>query len=104
MTATAAELAARVCPGDPLDLGVARYVATLRDAGVETFESCEGGSGHSFDRPTVKFYGTHAAGWHELAASKDAGFPVVSLCRSWDVDDGEPSGPYWAITFRSKSD
>lgn len=102
MTTQLAKVARRVCPGDPLDLGIAPYVAALIEAGVHTFESCEGGQGHSFDRPTVKFYGTHADGWRALAACKDRGFPVVHLCRAWDMDDGEPSGPYWQIVFRER--
>ncbi len=30
----------------PLDPGIADYVIALREAGIETFESCEGGPGH----------------------------------------------------------
>jgi hypothetical protein len=44
-----------------------RVVATLRDAGLHTFESCEGGDGHGYDRPTVKLYGLQAEGWRALA-------------------------------------
>lgn len=39
--------------GELLDPGVAGYVRILRDAGVETFESCEGGLGHALPEPTV---------------------------------------------------
>ena len=31
-----------------LDPGIAGAVAVLREAGVETFESCEGGHGHAY--------------------------------------------------------
>jgi hypothetical protein len=41
----------------PLDPGIAPAVLVLRDAGVETFESCEGGEGHSYPEPTVRFHG-----------------------------------------------
>ena len=50
--------------------------------------------------PTVKFYGTTAEGWRALAICKEAGLPIKSLERSWDLDDGEPSGPYWKVVFR----
>ena len=85
---------------DVLDPGIRDTVALLHDAGVHTFESCDGGAGHSFRDPTVKFYGTTAEGWRALAICKEAGLPIKSLERSWDLDDGEPSGPYWKVVFR----
>ena len=47
----------------PLDAGIRRYVLVLRSGGVETFESCEGGEGHAFPEPTIRFYGDTAAGF-----------------------------------------
>jgi hypothetical protein len=85
-----------------LDAGIRRAVELLREGGVETFESCEGGWGHSFYRPTVKFYGTTAAGWRALAVCKDSALPVRTLERVWDLEEGEPSGPYWQIVFRER--
>lgn len=92
--------ATSLCPGDPLDLGIARWVQILRDAGVETYESCEGGEGHAYAVPSVRFYGTPAAGWRALATCQDHGLPVRHLQRCWDLEDGEPAGPYWQIEFR----
>lgn len=89
------------CNYDSLDAGIREIVRALHAGGIDTFESCEGGDGHAFGEPTVKFYGTAAAGWHALAVCKDAGLPVRRLDRSWDLDDGEPSGPYWRLVFRS---
>lgn len=83
----------------PLDAGIAAAVAILVAAGVETFESCEGGTGHAFPVPTVRFHGYRAEGFRALAAAVDAGLPVVSLRRVWDVIDGEPTGPHWEMTF-----
>lgn len=97
---TDSELASSICPSDPLDEGIAHAVAVLRSAGVETFESCEGGEGHSFSHPTVKFYGSTAAGWAALATCMDFELPVHELARVWDVDAGEPSGPYWKLTLK----
>ena len=45
---------------ESLDVGIARIVQTLQEAGVETFESCQGGEGHIFPRPTVRFRGTRS--------------------------------------------
>jgi hypothetical protein len=98
----AADLAKTICPNTPLDLGIVRVVATLRDAGIRTYESCEGGDGHSFRRPTVKLYGSQGEGWRALALCMDYGYPVLRFERTWDMEDGEPSGPYWTITFRQK--
>jgi hypothetical protein len=101
MTLTSEALAAEICPGTPLDLGIVRAVKVLRDAGIHTFESCDGSEGHSYAAPTVKFYGSVAEGWRALAICMDHGLPVVTLERSWDIDDGEPSGPYWTVVFRT---
>lgn len=40
-----------------LDSGIRNYVLILRSGGIETFESCEGGEGHVFPEPTVRFLG-----------------------------------------------
>lgn len=87
----------------PLDRGVRSYVHALADEGVETFESCEGGDGHSYPEPTVRFHGGLDAGFRALAATAKKGFPVTALRRTWLVVDGEPTGPYWEIVFALKA-
>ena len=42
---------------ETLDRGIRDQVAALRECVVETFESCEGGPGHAYPEPTVRFYG-----------------------------------------------
>jgi len=87
----------------PLDNGIAPYVHVLRQCGVETFESCEGGNGHSYAEPTIRFHGDRSEGFKALAAAQQHGLPVNSLRRIWPVIDGEPTGPSWELTFdRSK--
>ena len=83
----------------PLDAGIARYVETLAEAGVETYESCEGGPGHTFPEPTVRFHGDRAEGFRALAVLLRRDFPVSDLRRIWRIVDGEPSGPTWEIVF-----
>lgn len=86
-----------------LDAGIARAVDVLRDNGIETFESCEGGTGHSMPEPTVRFHGAAEAGWRALALCLAYGFPVLALRRYWAIHaNGEPAGPYWEIVFRKK--
>ena len=82
------------------DHGIAGHVATLPAAGVETFESCEGGEGHAFPIPTVRFHGDQAEGLRALSAAVKAGLPVDCLRRYWTLIDGEPIGPSWELTFR----
>lgn len=80
-----------------LDPGIREVVKLLRDAGVETFESCQGGTGHAFHEPTVRFYGHRDQGFHVLAVLLRHGIPVGALRRYWTVIDGEPVGPHWEV-------
>lgn len=88
-------------PGlDPL-IGPALRV--LRRVGVETFESCDGGTGHAYPEPTVRFHGQRPEGFRALAAVSAAeaeiGLRVYTLRRLWRMEDGEPTGPWWEIAF-----
>lgn len=83
----------------PLDPGIKGVVHALHEAGVETFESCEGGAGHAYAEPTVRFYGARAEGWRALNIALVKGLPVAALRRTWPVQDGEPTGPYWEMIF-----
>ena len=85
----------------PLDAEIANAVDVLRRASVETFESCQGGDGHAYLEPTVRFHGDRSEGFRALAAALRAGLTVTSLRRIWLVLDGEPTGPWWELTFRS---
>jgi hypothetical protein len=85
----------------PLDPQIENLVLVLRAAGVETFESCQGGQGHAYPEPTVRFHGGTAEGLRALAAAMDGRLPVSALRRVWPVIDGEPTGPWWELTFAS---
>jgi hypothetical protein len=82
-----------------LDQGIRKEVKILFINGVETFESCQGGKGHSFTEPTVRFSGNLAAGWKALQIALDHALPVYKLHRTWSIIDGEPTGPTWEMTF-----
>ena len=86
--------------GTPLDPGIEHAVRVLRNAGIETFESCEGGQGHAYLEPTVRFHGERAEGFRAYAAVKVVGLEVKSLRRIWREIDGELTGPLWELTFR----
>ncbi len=83
----------------PLDRWISFAVKVLSEGGVETYESCEGGEGHSFPEPTVRFHGNHVEGFRAYAIAVNYGLPVFSLRRFWSVDDGELDGPHWEMTF-----
>jgi hypothetical protein len=78
----------------------------LNEGGIETFESCQGGAGHSYPEPTVRFSGGYAAGFRALAVAVSHGLPVSALRRSWNIDPHtqEPIGPHWEMTFYRVAD
>jgi hypothetical protein len=82
-----------------LDKGIEDAVRVLVDAGIETFESCEGGEGHAYPEPTIRFAGAREEGFRAFAAARQMGLPVCSLRRIWPIVDGEPTGPWWELTF-----
>lgn len=86
-----------------LDPGIERCVLTLRAAGVETFESCQGGEGHAYPEPTVRFHGTEGDGWRALTVAMNHGLPVLAIRRTWPIHGGGPNGPYWEMTFKEMS-
>lgn len=85
----------------PLDAGIRRYVLILRSQGIETFESCEGGRGHAYPEPTIRFHGNASEGFKAVAAAMTFGLPVLSVRRTYDVNDGWLEGPWWEMTFRT---
>ena len=86
----------------PLDAGIVGAVTVLRAAGIETYESCEGGSGHSYRDPMVRFYGEADEGFKALAVAIAADLPLEELRRRWTLDAQEPHGPGWELVFSAK--
>ena len=92
-------------PLSDLDHGIRKAVEVLRANGIDTYQSCEGGSGHSFPEPIVQFHGTPEAGWRAVGVCLAYGLPIGELRRVWDIEDmTEPTGPHWEITFRERFD
>ena len=86
-----------------LDPGIADAVRVLRDAGIETNESCQGGEGHTYPEPAVRFLGDNSEGFRALAAAMQAQLPVAELRRVWVMQGGEPTGPEWELVFYSET-
>lgn len=83
----------------PLDEGIKRAVLILRSEGIETFESCQGGAGHAFPEPTVKFHGSAWAGYRAFAVAMEYGLPVARLQRVYSVEEGQLGPPAWELVF-----
>lgn len=84
---------------DVLDVGIAPWVLTLIKDDVATFESCQGGLGHAFTEPTIRFHGQVGEGMRVYALARTYGWPVQAVRRVWDDIDGELTGPVWEIVF-----
>lgn len=89
--------------GLPLDPGIKPYVIALRSAGIETFESCQGGEGHAFSEPTIRFYGGTSEGFKAFAAAKERGLPAFKVRLSYTVVDGMLTGPWWEMVFSHRA-
>ena len=85
--------------GSKLDEGIETIVLLFKKAGVETFASCEGGEGHPYPEPIIRFHGERGEGFRVFALAMENGLPVRELRRVWQIVDGEPSGPFWELTF-----
>jgi len=83
----------------PLDAGIREIVVTLIAAGVETFESCQGGEGYSYPEPTVCFEGSLSEGLRAASVAIAYGLPVSRLRHTWAIRDGMLHGPWWEMTF-----
>jgi hypothetical protein len=87
----------------PLDAGIEKAVRILNEAGIETYESCEGGSGHAYPEPTIRFHGERGEGFRALSVALQNNLSVSGLKRVWCIIDGEPVGPTWELTFSVKA-
>jgi hypothetical protein len=82
-----------------LDPGIAKAVKILNKFGIQTYESCQGGAGHSYHEPTVRFYGDRYEGFRAFTIAKQHGLRVTSLRRIWLITEDEPTGPDWEMVF-----
>jgi hypothetical protein len=89
---------------EPLDEGIRDIVLVLIANGVETYESCEGGKGHAYPWPTVRFTGSPAEGLRAVSVALANGLPVAQLRRTWSIRDESIHGPWWEMTFKPSKD
>jgi hypothetical protein len=93
------ECARRIDVTGCMDTGIVRAVQILLDADIATYESCQGGEGHAYAEPTIRFKGTPACGWRALAILMTYDLPVGRLSQTWVLNYGVPDGPCWEVTF-----
>jgi len=82
-----------------LDPGIRREVQVLMENRIETDESCEGTRGHCYPEPTVTFHGDLGEGFRALSIALQHGLKPIRLSRYWSIENGEPVGPHWMMTF-----
>ncbi len=82
-----------------VDKGIKDKVKLLLENEVETYESCEGGKGHCYPEPTIRFHGSRAEGFRALSVALQSDLNVAELKRIWVINDGEPTGAWWEMTF-----
>lgn len=83
-----------------VDAKIRPVLRILCAGGFETFESCQGGKGHPYPEPTICFHGGPSEGFRAIAWLRDYGIAPSDLRRYWSIQDGEPHGPEWQLTFR----
>jgi len=81
----------------PLDEGIREIVCTLIAHGIETYESCQGGDGHAYHEPTVRFESDLSEGLRAVAVALAYGFPVSRLQRVWAVTQSMLHEPWWEM-------
>lgn len=82
---------------DTLDSQIKWQVQLLQDNDIETFESCQGGTGHVFHYPTIRFHGGAGEGPRAFGILTSHGFQCAAVGRYWDVLGDVMHGPYWEI-------
>jgi hypothetical protein len=86
-------------PWGDLDPLIRPIVKVLWEEGVETYECCQGGLGHTYPEPAVRFYGGKGEGLRVMAVALAYNLHPTELRRFYTVQDGEIVGPDWEICF-----
>ena len=82
-----------------LDRWIRYAVLVLHRGGIRTYESCQGGNGHAFPEPTIRFEGSMKDARRAVALARDNGLPAHHLRRFWRVNDAGLERPAWELTF-----
>lgn len=85
-----------------LDRGIRFAVRILHARGFETCQSCQGGKGHSYEKPTVEMaaVGGDAAGFAAAHYLEQYGLEVFQLAIVWPFKNAMPYEKNWRIELR----
>jgi hypothetical protein len=85
-----------------LDSGISYPVRLLRDHGLDTCQSCEGGDGHAYHEPTIELYAgsDDSEGFRALAVLQTHGIDVARIAIVWECKNGLPYQRVWSIELR----
>lgn len=81
---------------EALDRGIIRIVRVLTDGGIETWQSCEGGHGHSYEWPSVDIIDRP---WAALDLCVMYDLPVHTISNLFEIWEGKPTRPFWRVEF-----
>ena len=84
---------------DHLDRWMRYAVLVLHRGGIQTYESCQGGRGHAFPEPTIRFEGTQEDAFRAARIARANGLPAHHLRRFWRLNDEGAELPAWELTF-----
>jgi len=95
---------AEVCLPLDIDELILPAVKILNEYGFKTFESCQGGQGHSFFEPTVRFEGSEFDLIRAYEICELCGLPVYQARRVFRKTpvykkDNTPIGDVWETPF-----
>lgn len=83
-----------------LDPGIRAAVLAMRAAGIDTFASCDGGEGHAWPEPGVRWRGPEWQRYVAARATSEAGYKVKEVRQVWYADEGTlRQEPLWEIIF-----
>jgi hypothetical protein len=85
--------------GERIDPGIARVVRILKEHGVGTCQSCQGGDGHSYRHPTVDIYGEP---WKALDIANNYGIRVDTISQHFSIREGNPVEYFWRVEFNAR--
>ena len=83
-----------------LDAGIRYAIRALHADGIPTCQSCEGGEGHAYARPSVDLSEDRA--WEAMERLEARGIRVRDVSTIWRIENASPVERIWRITLRDK--
>lgn len=81
-----------------LDPGIRFAVRALHAAGISTCQSCQGGTGHAYEYPSIDMVDGRA--FEAMTVLERHGISVRGVLSIWRIQDGVPEDRVWRIELR----